>query len=514
MTSADLLEELNCSICLGIYTDPVTLRCGHNFCQGCINQVLDTQERSVNFSCPDCREDFQERPTLRKNTTLSNIAQCFLFTQPKEAQAPILCTYCIQSSVPAIKTCLLCEASLCVSHLVVHNKSPEHILAEPTTNMGSRKCSIHKKILEYYCTKDGTFICVACRLEGDHKGHKIKTMKEVSDEKKERSRKVLSNLTTKCKENEKNIQRLQKHNREVQQKVHNEIDKAAAIFKDIRRRLEDEEKKVFSEIYGQGEQVSVSVTQFVKKLEMEKEMLTHRMDHITKLCNMTDPFIILHEQEPNIDTSDTSRGNIGDLGNVDVGLISKRLNTGLSDFVAGVKTQTHGQYALAISLDVNTASEDIDISGDLSTISRSEIKPYHPKRFEYYPQVLSLKSFSSGLHSWEVETSESGTWRIGVSYDSLERKGDHSYFGENAKSWCLRRYNNNLYSVLHDSKEMQLSHKVSCHRLRICLDYDAGQLSFFELTNPVTYLHTFTATFTEPLHAAFCVWDDWVRILK
>ncbi|KAM3921993.1 E3 ubiquitin/ISG15 ligase TRIM25-like isoform 2-T2 [Leptodactylus fuscus] len=514
MASADLLEELNCAICLGIYTDPVTLRCGHNFCRGCIDCVLDTQERSGKFFCPECRENFKERPTLRKNTTLSNISQCFLSTQNKQEHAAIYCTYCIQCSVPAVKSCLLCEASLCESHLKVHSKSPEHVLSEPTTNMGNRKCSIHKKILEYYCTKDATFICVSCRLDGDHKGHKIKTMKEVSDEKKARSRQILNNLIPKSKETEKNIQKLQDHMRKVQQKVDSEINKATVIFKDIRSRLDDEEKKVFTEIHRQRDRVSLSVTKVLKQLEKEKEEMSYKMDHITKLCNMADPFTVLQEMEPDRDTFDTKGGKVDDLGDLDVVLISQTINRGLANFVAGVKTQNHVQEALTIPLDANTACEDIDISGDLSTISRSEVKQYHPERFEYYPQVLSTRSFSSGQHCWEVETSETGNWRIGVSYASVARNGDSSYFGENTKSWCLRRYNTNLYSVLHDSKEVQLSRKVSCHQLRICLDFEAGQLSFFELKEPVIHLHTFTATFTEPLHAAFCVWDDWVRILR
>ncbi|XP_073435798.1 E3 ubiquitin/ISG15 ligase TRIM25-like [Dendrobates tinctorius] len=514
MTSADLLEELNCSICLGIYTDPVTLRCGHNFCRGCIDYVLNTQEQSGEYSCPECREDFQERPALRKNTTLNNIAQCFLSTHPKEEQGTIFCTYCIKSSVAAIKSCLLCEASLCESHLEVHSKSPEHILSEPTTDMRSRKCSVHQKILEYYCTKDSTYICVSCRLDGAHKGHKIKTMIEVSNEKKERSRQILRDLTAKSKETEKIIHKLQEHKRKMQEKVDREIEKASTIFNDIRRRLEDEEKKAFRELYRQKDQVLLGVTQLLKPLEMEKESLSYKMDHIMKLCNMADPFHVLQEKEPDKDTFDTKHSKIGHLDDLDVDLISKTISRSLSDFVTGVKTQTHTKKAMTVSLDENTACEDISISGDLSTISKSEIKQYHPKRFEYYPQVLSIQSFSSGQHCWEVETSESGNWRIGVSYANVERRGDRSYFGDNTKSWCLRRYNINQYSVLHDSKEMQIRHKVSCHRLRICLDYEAGHLSFYELTAPITHIHTFTATFTEPLHAAFCVWDDWVKILN
>ncbi|OCT62503.1 hypothetical protein XELAEV_18043586mg [Xenopus laevis] len=59
MAAANLREELDCSICLSIYTDPVSLLCGHSFCQGCIEGLLDTQEGSGGYSCPECRAGYE-----------------------------------------------------------------------------------------------------------------------------------------------------------------------------------------------------------------------------------------------------------------------------------------------------------------------------------------------------------------------------------------------------------------------------------------------------------------------
>ncbi|CAI9623681.1 unnamed protein product, partial [Staurois parvus] len=131
MASANLRAELECPICLNIYTDPVMLGCGHNYCRGCIDRVLDTQEGSGGYSCPECREKFQERPALQKNRKLRNIVENFLSTQPEPEESGVFCTYCIHAPVPAVKSCLHCEASLCINHLKVHSKSPEHILSDP-----------------------------------------------------------------------------------------------------------------------------------------------------------------------------------------------------------------------------------------------------------------------------------------------------------------------------------------------------------------------------------------------
>uniref|UniRef100_A0A3P8UR81 RING-type domain-containing protein n=1 Tax=Cynoglossus semilaevis TaxID=244447 RepID=A0A3P8UR81_CYNSE len=44
MASASYTEELTCSICLMIFTDPVILTCGHSFCRKCIEGSLTTQQ--------------------------------------------------------------------------------------------------------------------------------------------------------------------------------------------------------------------------------------------------------------------------------------------------------------------------------------------------------------------------------------------------------------------------------------------------------------------------------------
>ncbi|OCU02825.1 hypothetical protein XELAEV_18008595mg [Xenopus laevis] len=106
---------------------------------------------------------------------------------------------------------------------------------------------------------------------------------------------------------------------------------------------------------------------------------------------------------------------------------------------------------------------------------------------------------------------------VGMAYPSIERRGDQSCIGNNNKSWGLYRWYNNNYTVTHDSKDTDLPHVSSCRRIRISLDYEAGRLSFYELSEPIRHLHTFTVTFTEPLHAAFWVgWNKkaWVRIIS
>ncbi|XP_073480056.1 LOW QUALITY PROTEIN: uncharacterized protein [Aquarana catesbeiana] len=518
MASGDLRAELECSVCLNIYTDPVTLKCGHNFCRVCIDRVLDTQEGSGGYSCPECREKFPDRPALQKNMKLRNIAETFLSAQPDREESGVFCTHCVDSPVPAVRSCLHCEVSLCDKHLRVHKKSPEHILCDPTLSMESRKCSIHKKILEYYCTEDETCICVSCSLAGEHRGHQVETLDEASEKKKETLRNVLQKLLTKREETEERVQSLQEHRRKVEEEAAGDTERVTVLFRDLRRRLEDLEKRILRDISARAERISISI----RELEIKKEELSRKLRHIEELCNMTDPLTVLQESDTG-DLCDTEDGDnedrerheelLHDGGGLDVDGISHTLHT-LSDIITEVNVYFYIQGAADILLDGNTAYNNLQISDDRKTVSESDRKQNHPKtpeRFQYWPQVLSSQSFSSGRHYWDVDVGGSDIWRVGMCYPSIERGRGESRIGNNKKSWGLDR-TDDKYSVRHDRKSIILPTNPSSNRVRIYLDYEAGRISFYDLCDPIRHLHTFTTTFTEPLHAGLYVEDGCIKI--
>ncbi|XP_073479256.1 E3 ubiquitin/ISG15 ligase TRIM25-like [Aquarana catesbeiana] len=517
MASANLRAELECSVCLNIYTDPVNLRCGHNFCRVCIDRVLDTQGGSGGYSCPECREKSQDRPALQRNITLRNIVENFLSAQPDREESGVFCTYCVDYPVPAVRSCLHCEVSLCDKHLRVHKKSPEHVLCDPTLSMESRKCSIHKKILEYYCTEDDICVCRFCVI-GGHKGHEMESLDEASEKKKETLRNVLQNLLIKREETEERVQSLQEHRRKVEEEASGDTERVTVLFRDLRRRLEDLGKRVLREISGRAERISISI----RDLEIKKEELSRKIRHIEELCNMTDPLTVLQESDTG-DLCDTEDGDnedrerheelLHDGGGLDVDGISHTLHT-LSDIIRGVNVSFYIQGAADILLDVNTAHNNLQISDDRKTSSWSDRKQNHPEtpeRFQYYSQVLSSRSFSSGRHYWEVDVGGSDRWIVGMCYPSIDRRGEQSGIGYNNKSWCLCR-KENQYWVIHDSKWILLPTNISSNRVRIDLDYEVGRISFYDLCDPIRHLHTFTTTFTEPLHAGIYVRRGCIKI--
>ncbi|XP_031698330.1 E3 ubiquitin-protein ligase TRIM11-like, partial [Anarrhichthys ocellatus] len=77
-------DQFLCSICLNVFTDPVTIPCGHNFCKTCITQHWDID---VPYQCPNCKEVFNYRPELRVNTFISEMAAQFRQSAQQKASS-------------------------------------------------------------------------------------------------------------------------------------------------------------------------------------------------------------------------------------------------------------------------------------------------------------------------------------------------------------------------------------------------------------------------------------------
>ncbi|KAM3913305.1 E3 ubiquitin/ISG15 ligase TRIM25-like [Leptodactylus fuscus] len=525
MASNDLRDELLCSICCSTYTDPVMLKCEHNFCQICIDHVLDKPDRSGVYSCPECRKRYRQRPELMKNIALHNILENFKSAQPTQTQTGIFCTYCVDSPVPAVKSCLHCETSPCDKHLKVHCKTSEHVLCDPSTNLDKRKCSVHKKILEYYCTEDSACICAYCLAE-QHRGHQVETLDEASEKKKEKLGSVLQKLTKNRWEIKKKVHNLEQSRDITQQNTTASVMRVNAVFADIKRHLGKKKERILSEISKQKMDETLKVFTLMQIQEKKKDELCRKMRHIEELCNRTDPLSVLQDPDtgdlcdPEEEGGDEdtgghyrSRHNVDDL---DVDVISDRIQK-LSDIITDIRSGIYVEDPGDILLDVNTANNYIHISDDLKTATLTEEEQNRPEtaeRFQDYSQVISIRGFTSGRHYWDVEVSRSGGWSVGMCYPSMARRGENSIIGENNKSWSLDCYGEKIL-VHHNGIRGVLPKELISYsyKFRICLDYEAGRLSFYELCDPIKHLHTFTAIFTEPLHAAMCMLDSSLRLL-
>ncbi|PKU45393.1 tripartite motif-containing protein 14 [Limosa lapponica baueri] len=142
--------------------------------------------------------------------------------------------------------------------------------------------------------------------------------------------------------------------------------------------------------------------------------------------------------------------------------------------------------------------------------------PCGPQRFDKLWQVLSRDAFLSGSHYWEVDLLHAGAgWWIGAAYPSIGRKGDSetSRLGWNRASWCLKKFDFE-YWAFHKGERIPVLVEDDPDRIGIFLDYEAGVLSFYNVTDGMAHLHTFRCKFTEPVYPALRLWEGSIGICK
>uniref|UniRef100_A0A8C6UIZ7 Uncharacterized protein n=1 Tax=Neogobius melanostomus TaxID=47308 RepID=A0A8C6UIZ7_9GOBI len=134
---ACISEDLTCSICLSVFTEPVMLLCGHSFCRECISVSLDKQKK-----CPVCRASVDtEGQSLLTNHVLKSLVE---------------------------KT----KQKLQYRH---DKEGPQTLLLLPAF-----LCPDHDEKLKLYCITDQQLACVICRDSQKHESHKFKPVSEAA----------------------------------------------------------------------------------------------------------------------------------------------------------------------------------------------------------------------------------------------------------------------------------------------------------------------------------------------
>uniref|UniRef100_H2ZUE1 RING-type domain-containing protein n=1 Tax=Latimeria chalumnae TaxID=7897 RepID=H2ZUE1_LATCH len=199
-------EELNCSECQEVFKDPVTLKCGHNFCRECVCEYW----KMTSPSCPICKAD-SAIFDLTTNITLRNVIEAY------------------KKEVKKFKA------------------ESEYI------------CSQHVEELKLCCIVDQETICIICQISRKHENHKCLPIKEAAQESKDQREKTEKQIKEDfvklhqfLHEEEKNLLAdLKKEMEEKEQKMRameeniiEDLTYISKTIKDIQQML-DEEDQIF-----------------------------------------------------------------------------------------------------------------------------------------------------------------------------------------------------------------------------------------------------------------------------
>ncbi|ROL41897.1 E3 ubiquitin/ISG15 ligase TRIM25 [Anabarilius grahami] len=287
-------NQFLCSVCLDLLKDPVTIPCGHSYCESCITGCWDQEVQKRVYSCPQCRQTFSPRPALALNTMLAEVVEKLKINLPAECYAgagDVQCDVCTGRKLKAVKSCLVCLDSYCQNHLEHHEswfKRKRHNLTEDTGRLQEMICQKHNKILEVFCRTDQKCICVLCIDE--HKKHDTVSAAAQRTEKQHQLKETQRSFQQRIQQREKDLQQLREavesHKRSAQTAVEDSERIFTELIRSIERscseatqRIRDQEKTAVSRAEGRLERLEQEIND-LRRRDAELEQLSHTQDHI------------------------------------------------------------------------------------------------------------------------------------------------------------------------------------------------------------------------------------------
>nr|XP_004555857.1 zinc-binding protein A33-like [Maylandia zebra] len=448
-----LESYLSCHVCSETFKDPVTLICKHSFCLNCLQQFW---EQAKNTNCPICKRK-SSKGDPRVNFVLKELADSF----------------------------------------EVRRKSG---LSE--TEKQERKltvvCRKHEEEPKLFCVDEQRAVCSVCDFP-HQQSHKVFPVEEAVSVLKKHLKSDLKSLQdkrNKYKQVKKTYNEVIQHSKKQLLSTERQI---RAEFNKLQQFLKEEEESRLAALREEEEQKGKTISREMKMIEEQISSLSDSISAVEEeLQKHSVPFLSSYK-----DTQSRARtqSSVSDPQLVSGALIDVAKHLGNLSFRVWEKMKEKVHFSPVI-LDPNTANPYLYLSDDLTSVRHGDTKqqlPDNPERNTKYANILGSEGFRSGKHSWDVEVGDHLTWNVGLSKESVDKKGE-LFVSPKYGIWCLvhknRKYNNGVGQTVTVKKSLQ--------RIRVQLDYDRGEVSFYH-PEDMTHIYTYRDTFTEKLFPYFSI---------
>ncbi|XP_023658441.2 zinc-binding protein A33-like [Paramormyrops kingsleyae] len=457
-----LVNEVTCTLCRSLYEDPVRLDCEHNYCRECIiNYWKDGEktEESENkgYTCPLCCEIFPQF-TLKSNKLLATIVGRVRDLGLK-FKGPI-------------------EDSDKFSQKALGKKMETE--AEPGL------CPVHREPLKMYCVEEKTAICVVCAVSKEHRAHCLAPMEEILAQCEDNFEEAVKHFEEEVKEikelyekKEQEINEIKKQSQALHAHITQEMDCLQRCIERERERLCSQLQKETQRLLALRQQGSQHLSQEVDALQRDvaslREQLKQEPRHPSTLIeDIQELTLRLKAQPAALNDEGTDCFDLGVYKGPIQYIIWKKLGEIIKPGLC------------FLSLDPATANPFLSLSEDLTsaqyTHTPKEGLPMEETRFEFSPCVLASRRFTAGRHYWEVDVGDRSDWDLGVAAESAERAG-----------WVVLCPENGYWTV----------GNRSVRKVGMYLDYEAGQLSFYNAADMTPLFSYLGADFKEAVYPFF-----------
>ncbi|XP_071391113.1 nuclear factor 7, ovary-like [Centroberyx affinis] len=451
--TAVVKSYLSCHVCSETFRDPVSLSCHHSFCSSCLKQFW---EQAKNKNCPICKRK-SSKDNLAVNFELKELADSYAGRQKAGSSET--------------------------------DKGEEEVQVV---------CSKHPEVPNLFCKEEQKAVCPVCEFSLHH-GHKVVPLEEAVSDLKEQLKSDLKSLQdkrNKYKEVEEKYKEVNQHSKKQLVATERQI---TAEFHKLHQFLKEEEEARLAALREEEEQRGKTVAREMKIIQEKMSSLSDSISAVEEdLQKHNVPFLTSYKPTQ---TSARAQCSLPDPQLVSGALVDVAKHLGNLSFRVWEKMKGKVKFSPVI-LDPNTANPHLSLSDDLTSVRYGDTVqqlPDNPERHTKYNTVLGSEGFSSGKHSWEVEVEDHPNWNVGLAKESVDRKGKADASPEYG-FWCLvhgsGKYSNGLGKTIIVKKSLQ--------RIRVQLDYDRGELSFYD-SEDKTHIFTHRDTFTEKLYPFFDV---------
>ncbi|XP_064176648.1 zinc-binding protein A33-like [Anguilla rostrata] len=361
--------------------------------------------------------------------------------------------------------------------------------------MSDTHCSLHGEKLLLFCEHDKEPLCLVCQTSKKHKKHSVCPVEEAALDLKEELKPALNLIKEKLKrftEVEQECKETAEHIRSQVQHTERQI---KTEFEKLHQFLQEEEAARLAALREEEEQKNQIMKEKIENITGHISTLSDKITAIEKAMDTEDTSFL--QSYKNI--KERAQCTLQDPELLSLIVVAKHL--GNLKFRVWKKMLEMVQYTPVV-LDPNTVRATLSLSDDLATVRHTgtdQEYPDNPERFNPCVCVLGSEGFTSGTHSWEVKVGNKLEWDIGVVKESISRKGDITCSPERG-FWVLFLRNGDEYCVA----EAALTLKRKPQSIRVQLDYDRGEVSFFD-SSDMSVIYCCKDTFTERVFPYFSI---------
>ncbi|XP_075960501.1 nuclear factor 7, brain-like [Anarhichas minor] len=444
---------LNCHVCSETFRDPVSLSCNHSFCSSCLQQFW---KQAKTKNCPICKtKSSTDEPAV--NLTLKGLADSFAERQ--------------------------------------NNGSPE---TEQEKQKEEVVCEKHPEVPYWFCEDEQKAVCPVCEFSL-HQSHKVVPIEQAVSDLKDQLRSDLESLQDKRDEHkqvEETYNEMIEHSKKQLLSTERQI---RAEFNKLHQFLKEEEESRLAALREEEQQKGKTISREMKMIQEQISSLSDSISAVEEdLQKHNVSFLSSYKATQ---TRARVQSSLSDPQLVSGALIDVAKHLGNLSFRVWEKMKDKVHFSPVI-LDPNTADPILYLSDDLTSVRHGDTDqklPDNPERNTYYADVLGSEGFSSGKHSWEVEVGDHPSWVVGLIKESVDRKGK-IFVSPQYGVWCLT-HRSGKYT---DGSSQTVRVKKSLQRIRVQLDYDMGDVSFYD-PEDMTRIYTLRDTFTEKLFPWFII---------